>query len=95
MKLLNLKLVIVSGLLSTKLHRKLVERKIFIDSVLKNNPWTCTMKDFNAEKTVGSFYEKESFLSKLRMSYCPEPDNDIIHKVKIVLDLSNYATKNS
>ena len=27
------------------------------------------------------------------MSYYPEPDSDIRNKVKVVLDLSNYATK--
>ena len=27
------------------------------------------------------------------MSYCPEPDSHIRKKVKIVLDLSNYATE--
>ena len=27
------------------------------------------------------------------MSYCPKPDSHIRHKVKVVLDLSNYATK--
>ena len=27
------------------------------------------------------------------MSYYPEPDSDIRHKVKVVLDLSNYATE--
>ena len=28
------------------------------------------------------------------MSYYPEPDSHIIDKVKVVLELSNYATKN-
>ena len=28
------------------------------------------------------------------MSYYPEPDSDIRYKVKVVLDLSNYANKN-
>ena len=27
------------------------------------------------------------------MSYCPGPDSHITDKVKVVLDLSNYATK--
>ena len=27
------------------------------------------------------------------MSYCPEPDSHIRENVKIVLDLSNYATE--
>ena len=26
------------------------------------------------------------------MSYCPEPDSHIRDKVKVVVDLSNYAT---
>ena len=32
-------------------------------------------------------------LSKLQISYNPEPDSHIIDKVKVVLDLSNYSTK--
>ena len=28
------------------------------------------------------------------MSYYPEPDSHIIYKVKVVLDVPNYATKN-
>ena len=28
------------------------------------------------------------------MSYCLEPSNHIRHKVKVVLDFSNYATRN-
>ena len=27
------------------------------------------------------------------MSYYPEPDSHVIDKVKVVLDLSNYATR--
>ena len=45
---------------------------------------------------MGCFYKKELLLSKLEMSYYPEPDSHIKHKVEIVLDLlleSNYATK--
>ena len=29
----------------------------------------------------------------LQMSYYPEPDSHITDKVKVLLDLSNYATK--
>ena len=29
------------------------------------------------------------------MSYYPEPESDIIDKVQVVLELSNYGTKNS
>ena len=51
------------------------------------------IKVLNGEKIIGSFYEKELLLSKLRMSYYFEPDSHIRDKVKVVLDLSNYATK--
>ena len=41
-------------------------REIFIvDSVLKTNPWTYKLLDLNGEKIIGSFYEKEFFLSIL------------------------------
>ena len=41
-------------------------REIFIiDSVLKTNLWIHKIKDLNREKILGSFYEKELFLSKL------------------------------
>ena len=37
---------------------------------------------------------KKNFLySRLQMRYYPEPDCHITSKVKVVLDLSNYATK--
>ena len=32
---------------------------LIIDSILKNNPQTDTIKDLNREKIIGSFYEKE------------------------------------
>ena len=37
----------------------------FIDSLLEINSWTCKNKDSNWEKIIGSFYDKESLLSKL------------------------------
>ena len=64
-------------------------KEIVIDSVLKTNPWTDKIKDLNGKK----FYEKELLLSKLLMSYYPEPDSHIRDEVKVVLNLSNYATK--
>ena len=71
-----------------------MSREIFIsDSVLKTNPWTFKIKDLNGEKIIGSFYEKELLLSKLWISYYPEPDSYIRDKVKAVLDLSTYATR--
>ena len=36
-----------------------------IDSVLKANPWNYKIKCLNGKKIIGSFYEKELFLSKL------------------------------
>ena len=69
-------------------------REIFnIDSVLKTNLWTYKTKYLNGEKIIGSFYEKELLRNKLYMSYYPESDSRIRDKVKVVLDLSNYATK--
>ena len=69
-------------------------REIFvIDSLLKTNPWTYKIKDINGEKIKGSFYEKELLLSILWMSYYSEADSHVRDKAKVVLDLSNYATK--
>ena len=65
-------------------------KEIFIiDSVLKINPWTYKIKYLNGEKIILSFYEKELLLSNLYS----EPGSHIRHKVKVVLDLSNYAIK--
>ena len=36
-----------------------------IGSVLKTNPWTYKTKRLIGGKIIGSFYEKELFLSKL------------------------------
>ena len=44
------------------------------------------------KKILGDFFEKELLLSKL-LSYYQEPDSHIRDKVKVVLDLTNYATK--
>ena len=52
-------------------------REIFIDSVLKTNPWTYKIRALNGEKIIGSFYEKEllqsvftnELLSRTRQSY--------------------------
>ena len=69
-------------------------REIFIiDSVLKTNPWTYKIKNSNVKKIIGSFYENELLQSILQMSYFPKPDSHIRDKVKVILDLSNYATK--
>ena len=60
---------------------------------MKTNHKTYKIKDLNGEKIIGSFYEKELLLSKLYMSYYPESDSYIRDKVKVVLGLSNFATK--
>ena len=50
----------------SKSYTEYWSKNIFIiDSVLKTNPWTYKIKDLNGEKIMGSFYEKELFLSKL------------------------------
>ena len=38
---------------------------VVIYSVWKSNPWTYIITDLNGEKTIGTIYEKELFLSKL------------------------------
>ena len=60
---------------------------------MKTNPWMFNIKELKREKIIGGFYEKELLLSVLQMNYYPEPDSHIRDKVKVVLDLSNYATK--
>ena len=52
-----------------------------------------TLKTDQVKYKLGSFYEKKLLLSKLYMIYYPEPDSHIRDKVKLVLDLQNYATK--
>ena len=68
---LNLKLVMESEFLSTriflaKVTQEIWSREIFvIGSVLSTNPWIYKIKDLNKEKIIGSFCEKELLLSKL------------------------------
>ena len=50
--------------------------------------WTYRMKNSNGGKLIGNFYVKE-----LLLSYYPEPDSHIRDKVELVLELSNYTTK--
>ena len=56
--------------------------------MLKTNQWTCKVKDVNGEKIIQCVYEKE-----LLLSYYPESDIHIRHNIKLVLNLTNYATK--
>ena len=64
----------------------MVERNIYYDSVLKNNPGTYQIKDLKGEKIIGSFSEEELLLSKLWISYYSQPDSDIRDKFKVVSD---------
>ena len=48
--------------------------------------------DLNREKIIGSFYEKSLLLCKLQVNH-PENNSHITDKVKVALDLPNYATK--
>ena len=70
-----------------------ISKKVFIiDSVLETNPCTCKNKDLKTENVTECSYEKGVLLSKLYMSYLQEPDSYIGDKVKVVINLSNYAT---
>ena len=69
----------------------MVKRKIAIDSVMKSNPCIYKSKYINEEKIIVNFCEKELLLSKLWKFYYPEPDSHIKDKVKVVLDVPNYA----
>ena len=60
---------------------------------MKTNPWTYNIKDVKGEKVIASFYEKELLWSKLSMIYHPEWDSHITDTDKLVLDLTNYASK--
>ena len=71
-----------------------LSRKIYIIYyLLKTNLWTYKIKNLNRKEIIISFCEKELLLRILKMSYYPETDSHIRHKVKAVLDLSSYATK--
>ena len=60
---------------------------------MKTSPWISKLEELSGEKVEESFYEREFLLSVLQMSYYPDPDIHIRDKVKVVLDLSSYATK--
>ena len=76
----------------TKGYTENWSRETFInDCALKINPWTYKMKDVNGEKVIGSFYEKELLMSKLKISYYPGPSNLIRDKVKVV-HMDNAST---
>ena len=51
------------------------------------------IEDLNGEKIKWIFYEKWLLLSKLYVSYYPEPNSLIRNKGKIVLHFLKYATK--
>ena len=53
------------NILSIDYTENLLREIFIIDYVLKANSWTYKIKDFNGEKIVRTFYEKELLLSKL------------------------------
>ena len=71
----------------------MVKEVFIIDSVLKTKPWPHKIKDLNGKTIIQSFYEKWLILSKLWISCYPQPDSHIRAKVKVVLELANYAIK--
>ena len=80
----------------SKDYTKKWSKEIFvIDSVLKTDLQTYRIIDLNEEKILGSSYEKKLLLNKLQISYHPEPYTRIKDKVKVVLDLTSYASKTS
>ena len=60
--------------------------------MMKTNFWTYKIKDLNREIIIARFYEQELLLIKLSMSCYSERDSHI-RDLKLVFDLSNYATK--
>ena len=93
LKLLSLKLMIESKILIIfcKGDTKNWLREIFItDFVLKTNLSACKIKDLNGEKIL-NFYKKRIVAEYIINKYYPEPDSHIRNKVKLELDLSNYA----
>ena len=88
--------MIESELLSVRIYLVKVTLKIAQEKylLLKTNPWTYKAKDSNKRKN-NDYYEKEFLLSKLKMSFYPEPDSNLRDKFKVVLDLSNYVTENN
>ena len=67
----------------------MVKEVFIIGSVLKTKPWPYKIKDLNGKTIIQSFYEKWLIL----ISYYPQPDSHIRAKVKVVLELANYAIK--
>ena len=51
------------------------------------------LKISTEKKIIGSFYETELLLSKLQMSYYPQPDSHNSDKAKLVTELPNYSIK--
>lgn len=67
---------------------------LVIDSVLNNN----NIKDFNIEKILGRFFEKELLLIRLwdiniRMTYYPDANSNIRDQVKTLSEFSSYVPR--
>ena len=66
-------------------------KKIFmVDSVLRTNLWT---HKIIKKQVIRSFWEKELWLSIFYLGYYSEPNSHVTDKVKVELDLWNYAPK--
>ena len=75
-------------------QKKLFEQKYLNYYVLDTNQWTYEIKDLNKEKILESFSEKQLLLSKFHKCVpYPEIDSHIKDNVRVVQDLSNFATK--
>ena len=46
----------------------------------------CIKLNFLTKKKIGSFHEGDLLLTKLKISYYPEPDGHFGHKVKVILN---------
>ena len=59
-KILNLKLVIISEFLNTKIFLLKDTHQVFAVIKIKSTfPWTYVINDLNSEEIIGIFYEKE------------------------------------
>ena len=89
----SVRITMYKNIFSKFYTENLSREKFIINSVLKTSPWIYKLEDLSGEKVEESFYEREFLLSILQLSYYPDPDIHIRDKVKVVLDLSSYATK--
>ena len=82
--------MLCTGLFFAKVTQKVGQMILYWKLILGNIKY----KDTNRGK-ICSFYEKELLLNKLYMHNYPEPDSHISNEVIVILDLTNYSTKNN